>query len=379
VSHNIKKIEVLDGVRGLAILLVMFYHFSIPFQHHIKTNNIDILLAKILQTGWVGVDLFFVMSGFLITSILLQTRVTTSYFKNFYVRRVLRIFPLFYAVLLILIIILPSMFIYMEKSTLVMQENSLWFWTYLVNFKIASIGSFSGFQGGYMWSLAIEEQFYLIWPIIVFCYHKNIARLSMIIIVLSIILRIILMHCYGFSATSVYVLPFTHIEGLLFGACLSVIYKNGSLNKVYSAVFYPALVISLGVLLFVLIEYKRFVFYDYYTAMFGLFSVAILAALLVLKLLLALEQENKVIIVNIFESRVLNKFGGLCYGLYLFHHPIGVIVNKLIPIDTFTFMGSSFPTLFIIIILSSTSSYFVAYYSYLLFEKPFLKLKKYFV
>lgn len=154
----------LDGIRGLAIILVMLYHFSIPFQLSGHLNFIDGLVGTFLQVGWVGVDLFFALSGFLITGILYDTAGKANYLKNFFVRRFLRIFPLYYLMLFMLIIIIPNFIPSLASKTDQMVDNQVWFWSYLINWRISYLGTFEGIQGGYMWSLALEEQFYLIWP-----------------------------------------------------------------------------------------------------------------------------------------------------------------------------------------------------------------------
>ena len=102
-------IPALDGLRGIAIILVMLHHFtfSAPRLTDYVPNLIDARIGEVIFFFWTGVDLFFVLSGFLITGILLDTRGTKRYFTNFYARRILRIFPLYYLVLFLAFVVLP--------------------------------------------------------------------------------------------------------------------------------------------------------------------------------------------------------------------------------------------------------------------------------
>ena len=106
VKEPLAHIPALDGVRGVAVLLVLAYHLLWANSH--TANRVAFWLLKFREAGWIGVDLFFVLSGFLITGILYDTLNDTHFFRNFYLRRVLRIFPLYYGVLLlVLLVVLP--------------------------------------------------------------------------------------------------------------------------------------------------------------------------------------------------------------------------------------------------------------------------------
>src|SRR5580693_4799132 len=156
-----KKIPQLDAVRGLAVLLVLVHN----------TNKYPSLhLHLISDNGWMGVDLFFVLSGFLITGILLDSKDSVGYFKNFYARRCLRIWPLYYSALLFMFVVVPLLRP-SEAHTSFEARSSPW-WSYpifLQNFLTPIPTAATGLLG-VTWSLAVEEQFYVFWPLVVrFC------------------------------------------------------------------------------------------------------------------------------------------------------------------------------------------------------------------
>src|ERR1035437_5812327 len=161
-SSDARNIRALDGIRGVAIILVMLHHF----EHLIPPCNIAIRFMKLmLSYGWVGVDLFFALSGFLITGILLDTRKANNYFSAFYARRVLRIFPLYYSVL---IVILGAAAVWSHRPHVLplVADQKLSF-LYLTNWLVLWKGEWGPNIVGHFWSLAVEEQFYLIWPLCV--------------------------------------------------------------------------------------------------------------------------------------------------------------------------------------------------------------------
>lgn len=164
------RISSLDGIRGLAVLMVVFSHFLIYDQQFTGQK-----WWTFIDGGWHGVDLFFVLSGFLITGILLDTKEKPNFFKHFFIRRILRIFPLCYAALLVATI---SMYVIEGNARYFTGYDSIW-WYYLYASNIAislkgdwgQMGNY--FDVGHFWSLAIEEQFYLVWPFVVWFLSKR--------------------------------------------------------------------------------------------------------------------------------------------------------------------------------------------------------------
>src|SRR5918911_2025059 len=151
------RIPELDGLRGLAVLAVLCAHYFGEVPHGLR----------FLTFGWLGVDLFFVLSGFLIGGILIANRESSGYFSTFYIRRACRIFPAYYAVVALTL----------TASALLKLKGAPWFdpllppaayLTYTQNFAIALIGRAQGDWLLPTWTLAVEEQFYLLLPVIVF-------------------------------------------------------------------------------------------------------------------------------------------------------------------------------------------------------------------
>lgn len=153
----------LEGIRGCAVLLVLMFHFLDADPH----RGIIASIFKIAAAGWVGVDLFFVLSGFLITTILLRSKQSNNRFRDFYRRRVRRIFPLYYGVLVVVLILAPLLGAARTPGVTAILHEQEYFWLFASNF-MTTYGNADWLSVGHFWSLAIEEQFYLLWPAIVF-------------------------------------------------------------------------------------------------------------------------------------------------------------------------------------------------------------------
>ena len=177
----------------------------------------------------MGVDLFFVLSGFLITGILIETRERNDYFRNFLARRFLRIWPLYYLNLAVFFLLIPLVVNPLPGELQSMHDKQAWFWLYAANWLFAKEGSFEQTSGGYFWSLAVEEQFYLFWPIVVYkLSNRRLLQTCAGLFVVSLLLRIFLIHG-GYSTSTAYAMTFSHLEGLVIGAALSLCLRSPEL------------------------------------------------------------------------------------------------------------------------------------------------------
>ena len=176
----------------MAILLVMLLHYetrSWPW----RSGPMSAVFG-VIRHGWMGVDLFFVLSGFLITGILLDARGSERYFRNFYARRTLRIFPLYYLALITIFVLLPLADGSALGARSVTTWTQLWFWGYADNVLIAFRGwGASPAMTPHFWTLAVEEQFYLVWPaVVLLCSRRALVRVCVLSMVGALALRVFL-------------------------------------------------------------------------------------------------------------------------------------------------------------------------------------------
>ncbi len=350
----------LDGIRGLAILLVVFFH------------NFGFINYTVF--GWLGVDLFFVLSGYLITGILLKSVGHKNYLRNFYARRILRIFPLYYLFLVLAIFILPQI-PSLKDNLQYYVDNQLWFWTFTQNWLfVLKTPEKTNFLL-HFWSLAVEEQFYLIWPfIILFIRKPKFLFAVMAIILVSVITsRIILWNIHIESIHYFSLYTFTRFDGICIGCMLALLqYMNADFLKQYTAPILFSLS-GLNFLFYFVNRYHAFTFP--YFAMIGYTTFAIMFAILVHE---AVKQESK-IIYYIFNFLPLRFLGQISYGLYIFHWPVYLFLfpkfNKFFTENTtlnlfFTHLFSAITATVIGILIS-----IVSYYG---MERRILKWKEHF-
>jgi peptidoglycan/LPS O-acetylase OafA/YrhL len=339
-----RRIPQLDAVRGLAILVVMFHNISpkYPLFHS----------DQLFRDGWMGVDLFFVLSGLLITGILLDTKQSAGYFKNFYVRRCLRIWPLYYSLLFFMFVVVR--FLNSSEYHLVVQTSSPWwaFPLFLQNFLLAISTNAAG-PLGVTWSLAIEEQFYLVWPLVVrFCSITQVRQLAIAEICLSPMLRYYL----WLHHVDLYTNIFCRLDGLMAGALLALLIRSDN--------FVPSKLLQRAWILLLIAAPLAFLT-EAFHARWIVFSFTALASAAFVYV--AMFSERKWL-QRIMTNQFLVYTGTISYGLYLLHKiPFGMV--QVLHLDRRPYL----PLPIILV-----ASYVLAALSWNLLEKPFLSLKRFF-
>lgn len=361
-------IPALDGLRGVAILLVMLIHFG-------AQAGLPPLFHRLAYMGWVGVDLFFVLSGFLISKILMESKNSPSYFKNFYMRRALRIFPLYYFILFVGIFVLP---LYLSEEVVKTYfDGSIsgagYLFAYMTNFSLVFIPGLTFGVFGHFWSLAIEEHFYLLWPAVVKWQGKN--RLIAIctgIMAFSLLTRI------GWLSTGqgwggAYLLTFCRIDSLACGALLALWIDGRSQEEMLRYFVKARRLLKHWAWVMIILFFLINPFYPshWFVVTVGLTMLAIVAACFVL---ICLNEMPTTKIKTTMQLKWLKWFGKYSYGIYVVHFPIATIMRVVTPVSELKeycpLLGG---WLFVLagIILSSM----VAWCSYHVLERPFLRMK----
>lgn len=365
----------LDGLRGLAILLVVFYHFTLP--HRSFHGGTSGGWLQVAQAGWMGVDLFFVLSGFLITGILIETRTQENYFKNFLGRRFLRIWPLYYLDLFLLLVVLPAVLPSVPSQLQGMQEKQAWFWLYGANWLFAIEGGFGTTSGGYFWSLAVEEQFYLIWPFVVYkLSNRALLRVSFSLLCISLVSRIVLIKL-GVATEALYSMTFTHLDGLAIGSCIAFLSRSPEMSA-RLRMFLPWIaVIGIVGLAGTRMADGNFFLWSKAMATYGYTFVTIVSGSL---LIFVLGAKSSSIVARIFLNRFVTQCGKYSYALYLIHVPIaGVLFPLTLRVFEKYFPSVDYNIQFgVFWIVAFSISYGMAVISWYVFEKPVMSLKRYF-
>jgi peptidoglycan/LPS O-acetylase OafA/YrhL len=364
-------VTALDGVRGLAIAMVLALHFV---GNTSTTNPFEGVVTRVCGFGMFGVDLFFVLSGFLITGILIDARGSSRYFRNFYVRRTLRIFPLYYGVLACLFFVAPLVPPLRGPDLDVLRHDQAWAWLYGVNILTAIRGSFSLPYIDHFWSLAVEEHFYLFWPLIVsLCPRRTLVVVSLSIAAASMLARTAL--ATTLSPIALYVLTPFRLDALCLGGALAAVGRGpdglATLGRVVRPMAAAAAFVFFASYGFNVATGRLFVpFHELRNSMLGV----LLAALL----LVSLEAPASSLPHRFFNARSMRYLGKYSYGLYVYHHFFAyVFVHRGTEFELARVLGSHTVAVALQAAFGVGASLAVSVLSYQLYEKRFIALKRF--
>lgn len=342
-NNKIKYIPGLDGLRGMAILLVMLFHTGFPF----------------FRGGFIGVDIFFVLSGFLITSLLLSETSSTGKvnLRNFYIRRILRLGPALVLMLLIVSLTAHALDLKGPAGADILSSIITLFYSanWVRAFNLHSMGLLS-----HTWSLSIEEQFYMLWPVMLIMLIKYLRSEKVIfnaVALLSIsswLLRVYMTYS-GYPAERIFNGLDTRADALLAGCSAALIRSagiwNGRVSKIKSPA-YAGFILPFTILF-------NISWRNHNTFSWISFLVEFLTAVLVLHI----ASDEKSLIKKFLTFKPLIWLGSISYGVYLWHDPVYEVMRS------FGFSKLSILTAGSIITLA------IASLSYYIMERPLLRLK----
>jgi peptidoglycan/LPS O-acetylase OafA/YrhL len=375
----------LDGVRGVAILLVILFHHTLMAQQ----TPFDRVYVGLARLGWSGVDLFFVLSGFLITGLLYDSKGGAHYFRNFYIRRTLRIFPLYYAFLFFTLRVAPWLWPDTELAAMARDamagRSEAWYWLYASNVLFALDTNFGHPNLAVTWSLAIEEQFYLIWPLVVaLAGRRTLLWTCGGLMVAALGTRFALV-AGGAHWIVPYVLPFCRIDALAAGALVALAMRRAAggppaappwLLTAARVVAPAAAVAVLG------IWYLEDPFNagDWTEPVMQAAGYTVLALGFGAVVALAAGAPPGAVLPQVFSAPVLRMFGRYSYALYLFHLPIRRFIrDEYFPVADFpTWLGSPLPGQLLFYVVATAPALLLAWASWHLYEKQCLKLTRFF-
>jgi len=347
------KIKVLDGFRGLAVFLLCCYHF-----------------LHFFSFAFASVDLFFVLSGFLITGKLVEALGSKNYFRNFYINRILRIVPLCFTVLLIFFVLIPVLLpSFVSASFKELLQQQVYYWTFTANIQDALQGWPLNITLIHFWSLACEMQFYLVWPFVIYFFYKKKGSLVIILVVfslLSILFRVYANDYWHLRFAYRHVLLPSRLDSFCAGALLYLAFSGDKITPYKKAFGFIIAFVPCIVLLIMAVIKAPWHFGVEFVSKYGytlnvIFWFALVA--------FALTPGSN-FCERLLSGRVMTSLGKYSYGIYVFHLPVYIIIAKKNLFNT----GPEDKTLLLAVVAFAVSCV-CGFASFHLLEKHFLKLK----
>lgn len=371
--------SVLDGVRGVAVGLVLLVHFTPDYP---MPNRLLEWVKKGLHTGWIGVDLFFVLSGMLITDILLRTKGSSDTAKIFYARRCLRILPLYLASLTAAFVVLPWFVSSAADPRLAsIQSTQIWYWAHCANLVVLFFG-FPAMMSetvnlAHLWSLSVEEHFYLIWPLLVW----SVPTRRLLWVAVTIILG-----AFGFrmgvrlavdvdEMRGLFVQTPMRMDGLAVGSVLAILFRQVPARRLRIAAM-VILPCCGGLLLGEFFIRKGLWSTAPFVTTVGLTIIAVFFASWIVLLRTSAPRSWFVRTVDNPPFRFLGRYS---YGIYVLHGLLTPTLDRCFPSSgAREFFGSTLVAMVALIAVKAICSIVAALISWHVLEAPCLRLKRLF-
>jgi peptidoglycan/LPS O-acetylase OafA/YrhL len=357
----------LDGIRGIAIISVVLFHATLTIWHFWAPLQ---ALLVVTHAGWLGVEVFFALSGFLITGILLRSKADApgAFFGRFYWRRALRIFPLYFGVIATLSLLAVS---FSSDALAKYQGMQGWFWLQAANLARAYYGAtpsleFGVFELTHFWTLAVEEHFYLVWPLLVyFLPVRWLVGVALFCIGVSLTFRASIVVPHSALGAVLMATP-TYLAGLAIGSLCAVFLHFGKTASVVTVPTFGAIVCCLAVAFGITAfagqssEFPANAFVAFFAAL-GTGCVA---------MLVSTAPAGR--LASLLNNRILVIYGKYSYGIYVFHYLLGPLTRRAElakwPVG-YTLAAIFYVALYLLVPLG------VAIFSYRCWEQRWLRLK----
>jgi peptidoglycan/LPS O-acetylase OafA/YrhL len=368
-----EHILALDGVRGIAILLVMANHWVALLRLE-GTGPLSTALVEFSKAGWTGVNLFFALSGFLITGILLDAKGGDRYLRAFFTRRILRIWPVYFGWLFVIFLVLPSLGIAQGENYEAARQNQGWYWSHLTNVMMAirEIAPRPDYPTTHFWSLAVEEQFYLVWPFVVrACSPKALLRVCLIGTVAALVGRIAA-YSGGVPPEAIYVITPLRMDALLLGGAFAVVLRH-PVSWLGKREWLAIAATGIAGLVAIPVVNGRFVWADFAVTTFGdlFLAMAAMGFVVVGATVRAGSTPDRLL-----SWSALRSIGKYSYAMYIVHTAVVRQFGVYAPIER-PVLGSLALSQTMYFLLYLAQVYLVAWVSWHLVEKRFLSLKRF--
>jgi peptidoglycan/LPS O-acetylase OafA/YrhL len=353
----------IDGLRGVAILLVMGYHYFSGMY--------------IFDFGWSGVDLFFVISGYLLTSRLYPYVTDKRLLQKFYWNRFLRIVPLYVTFLIVFFSFAAFLASYKQTNEFdIYLNNTPAFFLFFTNWLYIKYIAINFVYTGPLWSLSVEEQFYLIFPwfFFVFKNKKNLLQVGIFLLCAVLIYRCIYFSFFLQKDTyiKIYFNSFCRADAFLMGFVLYMAIENGLFAKIENLLS-PILYFGFAILLLGIIFNNTMMVNSFFETI-GFTIIALIYGCFLFQ-----ANSNKTYFIKkVLSKRFLIQTGKISFGLYIFHVPVHIVLLSMLlaAYKALHFQPDTVIFKIVLIIMSILISYIISILSYKYYESFFLKFKK---